>query len=181
MDGVIGLIVLVGLIALTYHFVRSATANLSNKKLKSLIVTSIIFLVVILFITCLPMVGMYHYDSFQDVIEVLFDEETAPMLIIIMFGFSGAIIYFACGAFAIWSQEKVIKQINKCENDILLLKQRIKRKDTIVHLIELLKKCEADTTMIANEPRVYELTELTQNLESKEKELLLLKQQIQKL
>lgn len=180
MDGVIGLIVLVVLIVLTYYFASNAIANMSNKKLKSLIITSLIFVVVMLFITCLPMVGGYSYDSFQEVLEVLFDEEMAPMVIITIIGFSATIIYFACGAFSIWSQEKTVKQINECENELLLFQKKIKRKDTIVHFLDLLNKCEADVAMIVNDPRIYEITELTQEIERKKKELLLLKQKIQK-
>lgn len=179
MDGVIGLIVLVGLIALTYYLVKNTTVNIRNKKLRSLIVTSVIFLVVMLFITCLPMVGGYSYDDFRDVLDVLFDEETAPMLIITILGFAIAIVYFAYGAYSIWSQEKTVEQIKKCENEVLMLQQKIKRKDTIVHFIELLNKCDADTTMIEKEPKVYEITELTQKMECKKKELLLLKQRLQ--
>ena len=44
---------------------------------------------------------------------------------------------------------------------------------------ELLNKCDADTTMIEKEPKVYEITELTQKMECKKKELLLLKQRLQ--
>ena len=113
------------------------------------------------------MVGGYSYDDFRDVLDVLFDEETAPILIIIILGFAIAIVYFAYGAYSIWSQEKTVEQIKKCENEVLMLQQKIKRKDTIVHFIELLNKCDADTTMIEKE------------MECKKKELLLLKQRLQ--
>lgn len=86
MDGVIGLIALVGLLFFNYYLVGNLTHGLTNQKLRALTMSVANFVLVLLFIVCLPMVGGYSYDGIQDIIDV-FDGETATLLSIAILGF----------------------------------------------------------------------------------------------
>lgn len=113
MGGIIGLAVLIVLLVVNYSLVSSATKNISNHKLQSLIMSIANFILVMLFVIILPITGGYSYSSFQDMIDVLFDEETATLLTITIIGFIVAISYYAVGTYKLYCINKANRKIEE--------------------------------------------------------------------
>ena len=113
MEGIIGLAVLIVLLVVNYSLVSSATKNISNHKLRSLIMSIANFILVMLFVIILPVTGGYSYSSFQDMIDVLFDEETAILLTITIIGFIVAISYYTVGTYKVYCINKTNREIEE--------------------------------------------------------------------
>lgn len=174
MEGIIGLIVLIVLLVTNYELVGSATRNLSNSKLRSLIITIANFFLVLLFVFCLPMSGGYFYTDFQDVINVMFRDEAGVVLTLTIIGFCIAICYFAIGAYNIWRYDRINLIINKYEDEVKQLETQLNRKRAIADLLCLVDSCGADINSIENNPEVKDIKTLND-------EIILKKSKIQEL
>ena len=178
MDGIIALIVLVVLLYINYNLASNVTRNMRNPKFRSLIISIANFTLVMLFIICLPMVGGYSYDSFSDVVEVIFSEDTAALPIVTILGFSVAIVYFSVGASSIQHNNRIKRKIEKYQQEILTLEKKIQSKQNVVHLVTLLDSCCGDMTDLANNPKIASITLTEQELQKKRRELSNLKEEM---
>lgn len=174
MDGIIGLIILAILLAVNYKFFGKVTSNLENKKMRSLIISIANFLLVLMFLFCLPLAGGYSYDNFQDVIDVFFNEETETMVIVIIIGFTAAIIYFSIGAYGTYRLKKINQEIAYCQREIYYMKNQIKDKALITNYLELLNICGGDVSSFQSYPQIKDINIITDSIYTKQNELDLL-------
>lgn len=171
MEVVIALIVLVVLLIFNYKLVSAATENIANKKLRSLIMSLENFALVILFYIILSLVGGYSYDSFQDVLDLFFNEEIAASSIIIIVGFTIAIIYFAIGTYSIEKVNRLKRKICICQQEIGALEKQIQGIKSIAHLLVLLDICSEDLSELARDSEIAAITQIEVELQKKYAEL----------
>lgn len=179
MEGVIGLIVLVGLLFLNYNIVNSATENIKNRKLRSLIMSIANFLLVMLFVVVLPMVGGYTYDSFQDVLNVLFSEGTAAMLTITIIGFSIAIIYFSVGAYSIWFEDRIKSKISYYKDELIQLEKQVQSIENIAKILMLIEQCDINISAFTQNPEIDGATKIIDTIKDKRDKIDILESKLQ--
>lgn len=165
MDGIIASVFLVVLLIPNYYLVSSATGSIANTKLRSLIIALANFVLVMLFFICLPLIGGYSYDSFQDVLSVIFSEDTAALPIITIVGFSIAKIYFATDTYSIENVNRLKRKIPIYQQETSALEKQIHGRKRVAHLLMLLNNCCEDMTGLSQNSEIVAITQIEINIQ----------------
>lgn len=167
MEGIIGLVVLIVLLAFNYELFSNITKNISIKNLRSLIVTIANFILVMLFFIALPIVGGYDYENVQDVLDVLFDDSTSYLTVITIVVFCAFIIYYIYGIFKELQENKrvMIEEMQKKakENERKQIEKEHREREKIIKEAQRQKQEDEEKERIRIEEEEKLQKELIEN------------------